>query len=437
MKPALKKLYPIKEPSLKQKNATLSLRENLKKSVQCLQTPKSMVSNDISVILNLACIKATGYPLPADGEDTTQWFYRTNYINLVPEMIGKRYAFMKEQPKPTLEYLPPLYRPSTLNDFGLQVKRRLIVTEIQERFGMKSRIDEDLKIVYELTDYYENYCRRLANLHQYNNGDISGADPESDTELPWHKEMIRMILSCEEGEDYYKVESNCYSSGCFNLDNRDLQWRVDNYSERIRPKIMYVVWDLQSKIYFPPDDTLGIWIRMFKRIDKKILEFKKELKKPTYPIKYDIHEAMRDNIEGRMFGKTSYAIAHDIVERCCPKVCGWGCEYLTQCGQLKKNKKIQKEYIDAYNKINAILPDIQASYNKNRLPKIDRMDKSFIPIHRDIKNRLNQDVTTTWRKEGALDQDTVLRVFTGKRNSSEEVIMNLDLESSYAKARRS
>jgi hypothetical protein len=137
-----------------------------------------------------------------------------------------------------------------------------------------------------------------------------------------------------------------------------------------------------------------------------------------------------------MWGKTSYNIAQGILKHC-PRVYGSSSEFMTQDYQLKKNKKIQKEFIDAYNKINAILPDVQARSNLRCHQIHDDIDRGFLPREWRVRNRLNQDVTTTWRKEGALDQDTVLRVFTGKRKSSEEVIMNLDLESSYAKARRS
>lgn len=403
-------------------------------SVQCLQTSKSMVSNDISVILNLACIKATGHPLPDDGEYPTQWVFRTNNINLVPEMIGKRYGFLRNQYKPTLEYLPPLYRPSTLNDFGHQVKRRLVVSEIQERFGMKSRINLDLTIVYELIQYYETYSRNINRAVGVVRAEEQ--DPQRNTELPWHKQMIRMILCGEQFDDYHQCEDGYYSvAGCLNLDNRDLQWKMDNYWSHVRPKIMYVLWDIESQFYLPRDDKLGMYIRRIKKIDKKIMEFSKELKNPTYPIKRKIHKAMRDNIEGRMWGKTSYSLAETLLERC-PMVSG-SPYYSTQCGQLKKNKKIQKEFIDAYNKINAILPDVQARYTHRRMYRIDNIKKSFIPTIQNVKSRLQRDVVTTWMKEGDLDQDTVLRVFTGKRKSSEEVIMNLDLESSYAKARRS
>lgn len=393
-----------------------------------------MVCNDISVILNLACIKATGQPLPADGEEATQWFYRTNYINCVPEMIGKRYAFMKNQPKPTLDYLPPIYRPSTLNDFGLQVKRSLVVSEIQHRFGMKSKIQYELNLVYETLGYYEVYCRNINNAHGVICSD--DADPERNTELPWNKQMVRMIITNEQFDDYHQCCDYHTHSLC---DNRDLEWLVSNYWEKIRPKIMYILWDIESNYYLPLDDELSMYIRRFQRVDKKIMEFRKEMRNPTYPVKYSIHEAMRDNIEGRMWGKTALSLTEDLL-KICPRVNSWCCDFLTQCGQLKKNKKLQTQYIDAYNKINAILPDIQASYitNYRRLHLFEHgFANSFIPTNHKIKDRLNEDVVSNWLKQGELDQDSVLRIYIGKRKSSEEVIMNLDLESSYAIRRRS
>ena len=394
-----------------------------------------MVSNDISVILNLACIKATGYSLPADGEYPTQWVFRTNYINLVPEMIGKRYGFLKDQPKPTLDYLPPLYRPSTLNDFGLQVKRHLVVTEIQERFGMKSRIACPLEIVYETVNYFEEFTRNIRRA--YGTIDLDTCDPTGGT-LPWFLEMIRMIMKEEDFDDYQLIGQDYYSTS--SLDNRDLQWRIDNYWEKIRPKLMYILWDIESQIYLG-DDELGMYIRRFKRVDKKIMKFRKEMKNPTYPIKKTIHERMRDNIDGRMWGKQPWQYTDKLVDNInknrLNRVEGCSSEYLTQCGQLKKNKKLQTQYIDCYNKLNAIAPDIQSEYVRQRMYIYDRVKKSFIPTRHQITNRLNPDVVRDWLKGGNLDQDTVLRVFTGKRKSSEEVIMNLDLESSYVIARRS
>lgn len=103
-------------------------------------------SNDLYQLLNLACYKHTGRFLPADEEQENRWKY------IITD--GKKLAV---QPSPTANW----FRPSFLNDFSLQVNRRIITDSIKQlhriprfnRYTMPER-GEMLKIKWKDVEVY-------------------------------------------------------------------------------------------------------------------------------------------------------------------------------------------------------------------------------------------------------------------------------------------
>ena len=85
-------------------------------------------SNDLFQVLNLACLKATGFYLPADEMVENKWKYK-----LVETGAGrKKYGFRHYSSIDTT-FLKPCF----FNDFTLQVGRKIIVDSINTLASMK------------------------------------------------------------------------------------------------------------------------------------------------------------------------------------------------------------------------------------------------------------------------------------------------------------
>jgi len=94
-----------------------------------IKKPNSSPENEVGLLLNLACLAATGSPLPSDYF-TQDW----KYVDVVDGSGNKetRHALYKSSSKPTL-YADP-FRCASVNGLEQQIKRHLITDEIKTTF---------------------------------------------------------------------------------------------------------------------------------------------------------------------------------------------------------------------------------------------------------------------------------------------------------------
>ena len=89
------------------------------------------MTTDIQTLLNLACIKYTGYPLPAVGRGDNNWKFEYIAPPVVPPVFlkwCKKRAVWSPHP-----YFNPLHLYYPSNDFVVSVCRKLIAGEIEHR----------------------------------------------------------------------------------------------------------------------------------------------------------------------------------------------------------------------------------------------------------------------------------------------------------------
>lgn len=94
-----------------------------------IKKPNSSPENEVGHLLNLACLAATGSPLPSDYF-TQDW----KYVDVVDGSGNKetRHALYKSSSKPAL-YADP-FRCASVNGLEQQIKRHLITDEIKTTF---------------------------------------------------------------------------------------------------------------------------------------------------------------------------------------------------------------------------------------------------------------------------------------------------------------
>lgn len=94
-----------------------------------IKKPNSSPENEVGLLLNLACLAATGSPLPSDYF-TQDW----KYVDIVDGSGNKetRHALYKSSSKPAL-YADP-FRYASVNGLEQQIKRHLITDEIKTTF---------------------------------------------------------------------------------------------------------------------------------------------------------------------------------------------------------------------------------------------------------------------------------------------------------------
>ena len=103
-----------------------------------IKKPNSSPENEVGLLLNLACLAATGHPLPSDYF-TQDWKYVDEVQNVRVEdcegtfPVTIRKAIYKSSSKPAL-YADP-FRYASVNGLEQQIKRRLITDEIKTIFN--------------------------------------------------------------------------------------------------------------------------------------------------------------------------------------------------------------------------------------------------------------------------------------------------------------
>ena len=134
-------------------------------------------SNDLFQVLNLACLKATGFYLPADAMCENRW----------------KYKLEGEKKKGVLTHFDNTFlKPCFFNDFTLQVGRRIIVDSINTLRSIKGIKQELTKKVKSLTQ--DDLIQVIPEHHTltiWANGDYKSCAKG----LAEHKQHIYEILS--------------------------------------------------------------------------------------------------------------------------------------------------------------------------------------------------------------------------------------------------
>tara|TARA_R100000664_G_C2757780_1_gene146195 strand:+ start:127 stop:1503 length:1377 start_codon:yes stop_codon:yes gene_type:complete len=128
-----------------------------------IKIPNSSPENEVGHLLNLACLAATGSPLPSDYF-TQDWKYVDEVIRVRVEdcegtfPVTIRKAIYKSSSKPAL-YADP-FRYASVNGLEQQIKRRLITDEIKTIFNpdIPNPIWFILDILLEDIDLSSHYC---------------------------------------------------------------------------------------------------------------------------------------------------------------------------------------------------------------------------------------------------------------------------------------
>lgn len=114
------------------------------------------MTQDIQTLLNLACIKYTGHPLPALSYGDNNWKFVYDAAPIVPRTWCRRIAVWSPHP-----YFNPLHLYYPSNDFAVSVCRKLIIGELEHRekvlsgYYLKQARLELIKILNQYGgDYY-------------------------------------------------------------------------------------------------------------------------------------------------------------------------------------------------------------------------------------------------------------------------------------------
>lgn len=109
-----------------------------------------MVCNDIHTLLNLACLKATGFYLPQDEAVNNKWKYKVvdgKKVGIITGSIERNW-----------------FNSSTYNDIPLQISRRLIVQDLNYLFNIRDEKRKCEKKIKGLINY-----NSLENINSYGN----------------------------------------------------------------------------------------------------------------------------------------------------------------------------------------------------------------------------------------------------------------------------
>ena len=387
--------------------------------------------NDISVLLNLACLKHTGQTLPCMGETDNDWTYRVNLI--AGPHAGKKYAFLKD--KITIDPLPIQLRAVSNNPIELQVKRRIVTDELSMRFNFNKEYKDPIKEMRVLCQEWDDWAkyhhdakRRLRNPLSAHHYDYSGQySVELDGSEPWMVKFVRDLFNKDYFEQSYRIHFLSVES---RLDP-EIGDALDHYWWHARPTLCYLVNDL-------PSNNSASWVSRFKQLDRKLIELRRNLSSSTFQPTNTIQKLMRNKKpDCDSLWDNDYAFTVDFFHTWSPKTIqanlqytdkpnGVSCFY-TASNNLKKNKKIRRDWIETHSAYSRIFPAPHSC--RVRLDHKDRTDNSFISVSRYVdwmpSDRL---IGKEWMSEGKLPTDIILRIYGGANKSSEEVILELGKE---------
>ena len=323
------------------------------------------MTNDIGTLLNLACLKYTGQTLPdCGGELQTTWKYKL--------VDGKKIAV---QHKPSPLYL----RPSSNFSIELDIKRRMIVSNLKSIFSHKEDT-ETAKFRYDIIT-----SRDLCESSHQMRKDILYVIDFTHEQIELIVERIRELPYCDEAfllllyklgipydskgvQGFLKLKDDRYKRHPEHLDYSRRKDILKTYSEN-KPEYFETEHTINKKFWYGSRDS-----------------YYDRSRERAWRDRHDRPESVQFRIENP--------------------------DNYKKDEHLKKGKKFQLDYLNRRFACDGACP-LLCSYNNQVWSMIQNWDVRDEWVHKYGRE---------WLDEGKLDTKTLLRVYADKRESYEDVV---------------
>ena len=322
------------------------------------------MTNDIGTLLNLACLKYTGQTLPdCGGELATTWKFKL--------VDGKKVAV---QHKPSPLYL----RPSSNSSIELDIKRRMIVSNLKSIFSHKEG-NETAKFRFNIITCREGgeECRTDRKDILYVIG-FTNEQTELITsrirELPYNDEGFLLLLyklgipyDSKGVEGFLKLKDDRYKNHP-EIKPYDKKTKIlETYSER-KPEYFETEHTINKRFWYGGDE--------YQYSSSRDSRWRDRLRRPA-------------SIQFRLQNPDNYK----------------------KDEHLKKGKKFQLDYLNRRFACDGACQ----SFTRNN--EVWSMIQNW-----DVKDEWVNKYGREWLDEGKLDTKTLLRVYADKRESYEDVV---------------